>query len=121
MSGLVLVIGDESVERFRTALVMACANAALDRKARLFFQGDALRLIRLPMQDPDAPRQASAGLPTLAQLLDEALSLGVTIAACQSSLALLDLDTGDFDSCVEWGGMIGLLADILPDDRLIMA
>lgn len=120
MRGLILIVADASPERFRTALVLAAAQAALGARVRFFFQGDALRSIVAPIPDPDGARQAAMGLPTLAQLVREAIALGVSFAACQSSLALLGLKPEDFDPCIEWGGMVGLLSSMAPEDRLVV-
>ena len=120
MRGLILIVADASAERFRTALVLAAAQAALGARVRFFFQGDALRSIVAPVADPDGARQSAMGLPSLAQLVGEAIALGVALAACQSSLALLGLTPEDFDPGVEWGGMVGLLAAMDAEDRLIV-
>ena len=120
MRGLILVVADASAERFRTALVLAAAQAALGARVRFFFQGDALRSIVTPIADPDGARQSAMGLPTLAQLVSEAIALGVRFAACQSSLALLGLTPRDFDPGIEWGGMVGLLAAMNPEDRIVV-
>ncbi len=120
MSGLVIVVASADPERLRTALVMAAAHAALDGTARLFLQGESVGLLRLPIADPDAARQSAAGLPTLAELVDEAFDLGAVIGACQSSLALLGHSAEDYDPAIEWGGMVGLLARLAPTDRLVV-
>ena len=120
MRGLILVVADASAERFRTALVLAAAEAALGARVLFFFQGEAVRSIVVPIADPDGARQAAAGLPTLGQLVEEAKALGVEFAACQSSLALLGLTPDDFDPAVEWGGMIGMLSQMGERDRLVV-
>lgn len=120
MSGLVIIIASADPERLRTGLVMAAAHAALDGSARLFLQGEAVGLLKLPIHDPDADRQTAAGLPTLDELVDEAFDLGATIGACQSSLALLGHTATDYDPAIEWGGMVGLLARLAPTDRLVV-
>ena len=121
MSKLAIIIGSADSERLRTALVLATAVAAHDRSVAMFFQGEAVGLLRAPVDDPDAARQAAAGLPTLAQLVAEAEALGVTIAACQSSLALLGLSPADCHPHIIWGGMVGFVGSIAPDTRLVVA
>lgn len=118
---LALIVGDGQAERLRTALVLATATAAHGDPVRLFFQGEAVSLLRHPVADPDAARQSAAGLPTLGQYLDEAVAMGVTLSACQSSLALLALDASDLDPRVEWGGMVGFVGSLPPDARLVVA
>jgi predicted peroxiredoxin len=117
---LAITVADDNPERLRTALIMAAAHIALGGSARFFFQGTSIALLRSPIHDPDGERQSAAGLPMLGQLFDEAAGLGAHFAACQSSLALLDLAASDFDPCIEWTGMIGFLSTIEPTDRLIV-
>jgi predicted peroxiredoxin len=119
MKRLAIVVANGDPERLRTALVMAAAHNALGGESALFLQGAAVGLIRSPIADPDAERQSAAGLPMLSDLYNEALALGVTISACQSSLALLGATAADFDLHVTWGGMIGFLSTIEPPDRLL--
>ena len=118
---LALIVGDASHERLRTALVLAAASAAHGQPVRMFFQGDAVGLLRSPIADPDAGRQSAAGLPTLGELLGESLALGVTIEACQSSLALLGLTPQECDPAVTWGGMVGFVGRMDPETRLVVA
>lgn len=116
---LAIVVAGKDRERFRTALVMATAHNALGGTASLFLQGEAVALLRVPISDPDGDRQSRAGLPTLAQLYEEACGLGVAFSACQSSLALLESTPDQFDHRIEWGGMIGFLNKVEPRDRLL--
>jgi len=117
---LAIVIADDNRERFRTGLAMAAAHVALGGEVRLFFQGAAVAVLRRPVDDPEGYRHSAAGLPTLAQLYEEALGLGVHFAACQSGLALLGLSALDFDPDVEWIGMVGFLSAVEPRDQLIV-
>ena len=119
MSRLLILIAEDNPERLRTALVLACTSAALGQTVRMFFQGRSVALLHLPITDPDEEGQASAGLPTLGQLVDEATALGVSFACCQSSLAMLGLTPAAFSPDVAWGGMTGLLAEMTPEDRLV--
>jgi len=116
-----IIVADANHERLRTALVTACAQAALGDSVSVFLQGAAVGLLRNPIEDPDGPRQRAAGLPTLAQLFDEAAALGLAFAACQSSLTLLNASAANFDERIQWTGMIGFLSTIEPDDRLLIA
>jgi predicted peroxiredoxin len=120
MKQLGIIIADDNPERLRTALVMASAHVALGGAARCFFQGASVALLRAPIADPDGARQSAAGLPTLAQLFEEATGLGIRFAACQSSLPLLGLSAADFDPRIEWTGMIGFLSMIDPGDQLMV-
>jgi len=116
-----IIVADANHERLRTALITACAQAALGGAVSFFLQGAAVGLLRNPIEDPDGPRQLAAGLPTLAQLFEETAAMGVGFAACQSSLALLSASAADFDQRIQWAGMIGFLSTVEPDDRLLIA
>ncbi len=114
MKRLAIILADDNPERLRTALVLASAHAALQGNTRLFFQGAAVAMLKVPIADPDGIRQSATGLPTIGQLFEEAIKLGVSLTCCQSSMALLDLVSADFDGRIEWGGMIGFLSMIEP-------
>lgn len=120
MRGLTIIVADVSTERFRTALSMAAAQAALDGAARIFLQGEAVSLIRAPVAGWEDDAYADAGLPTLPMLLEEALGLGVRIIVCQSGMQLTGAVADDFDPRVEYGGMVSVL-QTLGEDRLVVA
>lgn len=120
MKSLALIIADEAPERLRTALVTAAAHVALGGTARFFFQGASVKLLRAPLHDVDAERQSAAGLPTLSQLFEDGIGLGIRFAACQSSLPLWGLAVADCDPRVEWTGMIGFLATIEPGEQMMV-
>lgn len=109
MRGLKLVILTPDAERFRGALTVAAAHAALGGDAALFLQLDAVALLRPPLAAPQDAAHGAAGLPTLAALLDEALALGVVVTACQSGLALTGLDAAALDPRIHTGGAVGFL------------
>lgn len=119
LRGLTIIVADMSSERFRTALVMAGAQAALGGRARLFLQGEAVSIVRTPIFGMEDEAHEAAGLPTLVELIDETLALGVTITGCQSGLALLDAPADQFHPALDWGGMTSVLA-ALGDDRLVV-
>ncbi len=118
MRGLTIIIADVSSIRFRAALSLACAHAALVGKARLFLSGEAVSIIRAPISGWDDDEYALAGQPDLASLYAEALDAGVGFIVCQTGMALGNAEMSDFDPRVEAGGMISLLAS-LGDDRLV--
>lgn len=119
MQGLTIIIADVSSERFRCALSIAAAHAALDGKARIFMQGESIGIIRPPMIGWEDDAYAEAGLPTLPQLFDEALKLGVRIIVCQSAMQMTGAEPRDFDARVEYGGLVSLI-QTLGDDRLLV-
>jgi predicted peroxiredoxin len=119
MRGLTIVVADMSSERFRTALVMAAAHAALGGKARLFLQGEAVSILRAPIAGTEDETHEAAGLPTLGELIDDTLALGVTMTGCQSGQALFDATADEFHPALAWAGMTTVLAE-LGEDRLVV-
>lgn len=119
LRGLTIVVAEAAPERFRAALTLVAANAALGGRARLFCQGDAVALLRAPMRGEADARHAAAGLPTLAELFQEALGLGVEIVACQSGLHLAGIDAAALDGRIAFGGPVSVI-QTLEDDRLLM-
>jgi len=119
MQGLTIVVAGRDPERFHAALSLAAANAALDRRTRLFLQGDAASLIRALDAKPDV-HHARHGVPSLGQIFAEARALGVEFIVCQSGLALAGLSAEDLPEGASTGGLIELLRT-RGDDELVMA
>jgi predicted peroxiredoxin len=109
MQGLTIIVAGADEERFRSALEVAAANAALDRTTRVFLQGAAASLLGRFAAEVEEPRGV-LGAPTLMQLLDEALALGASITVCQSGLALAGMRADRLPEGVETGGLVELLA-----------
>jgi predicted peroxiredoxin len=101
--GLAVIVAGTDPARFRTALTLAAAQAALGGRVRLLLDGEAVRLAA--MRD---------------ELLESCLELGVTVTLCQSGLAAAGLRAAALDPRFDYGGMVGLLA-CLGDDRLVIA
>jgi predicted peroxiredoxin len=118
--GLTIIVCDSSPARFRAALELSAAQAALGGSARIFVQGAAVSLLRPPVRCDDDEAHAGAGLATLAQLLGEALELGAAIIVCQSGLALTRTDAEALDPRIEAGGLVSLM-QALGEDRLLLA
>ena len=108
-------------ERFRGALTLAAAQAALGGEVAMFLQLDAVALLRPPVAAAQDAAHAAAGLPTLAQLLDDAMELGVAISVCQSGLALVRLSAADLDSRISVTGPVAWLKQKNDIDQLLMS
>lgn len=114
--GLTIIVATADGERFRTALTLALAHAALGGPARLFLQERAVALLR----GDDAGEQAAAGLPGRAAMLADALDAGVAVIGCQTGLHLIGATAVEFDPRLAWGGMVGLLQTLTGRDRLVV-
>lgn len=121
MRALRIVVMTADAERLRGALVLATAHAALGGEAGLFLQLDAVTLLQPPLVAPEDDAHRSAGLPTLAELLAEALDMGVALIACQSGLALSGLSADALPTGAEVGGPLSFLQQIDADTRLLIA
>lgn len=117
MQGLTIIAATGDAERFRAALSLACAQAALGGRTRLYCHEAAAGLL-LPGEDPDDAQRIATGLPTRAQLLREAHGSGVTLIACQSGLAAAGIPFNTLPPGIEPGGLVSLLAG-LGEDRLV--
>lgn len=120
MPGLNILVLTDDAERFRGALTLALAQAALGGAVRLFLQLDAVRLLRDAAPAPCDADHGAHGLPTLAVLIDEALEAGIAIVACQSGLALTGLAAAALDARIEAGGPLSFLQGCDERDRLIV-
>lgn len=120
MPGLSIVVLTDDAERFRGALTLALAQAALGSSVRLFLQLDAVRLLAPTAPAPRDDNHAAHGLPTLAVLIDEALEAGIAIIACQSGLALAGLEAAALDTRIEAGGPLSFLQGLAPEERLLV-
>lgn len=104
MRELRIVVATADAERLRGALVLASAQAALGGAASIFLQLDAVALLREPVQAPEDAAHLAAGLPSLSQLIAEALALDVGILACQSGMALHDVAASELPDGISISG-----------------
>lgn len=120
MRGVTVILAEAAPARLRAALSLASAVAAVGGRARIFAHEDAVTLFAAPLTSPADARRSAAGLPTLAQLFDEALAMPVEIILCQSGLSMAGMDAGLLDPRIATGGLIGVIATA-GDDRLVLA
>jgi predicted peroxiredoxin len=116
---LAVVVLTPDAERFRGALMIAMAQVALGGEARVFLQLDAVALLRPALIGPRDAAHNAAGLPPLAALIDDALDSGVAITACQTGLALADLEAAQLDARLDIGGPVGFMSALRQEDRLL--
>lgn len=117
--GLTILVAGPDGGRLHAALSFAAASAATGAATRLHLHGDAVSLLAPPIAMAGDARHAAAGLPTLAQIFEDALDLGVAVSACQSGLALANLAADAIDPRVTMDGPVGMLL-AAGDDRLIV-
>lgn len=114
MQGLSIVVAAADPERFRSALEVAAANAALDRRTRVFLQAQAA-----PLLGQASRRETVSGMPTVDEMLEEAIALGAKISICQTGLGLAGLDAASLPEGVDTEGLLSFLAG-RGEDQLLM-
>jgi predicted peroxiredoxin len=120
MQGLTIIVASADPERFRSALEVAAANAALDRPTRIFLQGTAAGLLGPGRLGPGRPAEEAAGVPTIGELLEETIALGALVTVCQSGLALAGLRADQLPWGIEAAGLVEILATAR-DHQMLMA
>lgn len=105
--------------RFRAALSLACAQAALGGRVRLFCQEEAVSLL-IDDPDPDQAALTARGLPTIPDLIAAANDIGIALTICQTGLSAAVINLDRLYKGTEPGGLVGVLAT-LGDDRLLVA
>lgn len=105
MRGLTLIAVTGDAERFRAALTIAAAHAALGGRTRLYCHEGAVACFAAADED-------------IAALARTALDCGANIIVCQTGLAEAGLAEAALPAGVATGGLVGLLAE-LDDDRLV--
>ena len=120
MPGLSIIVASADGQRFYAALEIAAAAAALGRPARIFLQGEAAALLRTPVAfDGDTARRA-AGQPDLVSLIAEAMAMDVRLIVCQSGMALVRMTASELVPQLRAGGLVSFLAEVGPEDQLII-
>lgn len=119
MRGLTILVATDDRVRFRAALSLACAQAALGGRVRLFCQEEAASLL-IDRPDLDQTTLIDRGLPTIPDLIAAAHDVGVALMVCQTGLSAAALIPECLYDGVEPGGLVGVLAT-LDADRLLVA
>ena len=117
MQGLTIIVASPDRERFRSALEVAAASAALGRATRLFLQGAAASLLQPSVEEAELE---ASGAPGRHQLMEETLALGATLTVCQSGIALAGMRADRLPDGVDTGGLVELLATAR-DHQIVMA
>jgi predicted peroxiredoxin len=119
MPGVSIIVASNDGGRFYAALETAITASALGRSARVFLQGEAAELLRVPVSFAGDGAREAAGQPGLAGLLAEAAAMDVDLFVCQSGMLLVGMTASELVPQVRAGGLVGFLADAAPDDQLL--
>lgn len=120
MPPLKIIILTPDPERFRGALTLAAAQAALGAQVAIFCQLEAAALLRAPFTAPNDMAHQARGLPTLDDLMSDAAALGVRFIACQSGMELCSMEARDLAPHTSTGGPISFLQSVGDKDRLLV-
>lgn len=120
MRSLKIVILTPDRERFRGALTLAAAQAALGAEVTIFCQLEAAALLRQPFTAPNDAAHQAKGLPTLDDLMSDAAGLGVRFIACQSGMELCGMKAKDLSPHSSTGGPVSFLQSVEDGDRLLI-
>lgn len=120
MERLRFIVLTDDAERLRGALLLALSHVAGGGEASFFFQMDAVRLLTPGAIAPRDAEHAAAGLPTLADMLAQALDADVQLIACQTGLHLAALSHAELDPRINAGGPIAYMRDVNASDRLLL-
>jgi predicted peroxiredoxin len=106
--------------RLYAALEVGMAAAALGRPVRIFLQGEAAALLRDPVSFAGDEARRAAGQPDLAGMIGEAAAMEVGLFVCQSGMALVGVAATELVPLFRAAGLVSFMADVGPDDRLIV-
>jgi predicted peroxiredoxin len=120
MRPLKIVILTPDPERFRGALTLAAAQAALGAEVVIFCQLEAAALLRPPFTAPNDAAHQAKGLPTLNDLMSDAAGLGVRFIACQSGMELCGMEFSGLAPHTSTGGPVSFLQSVGDADRLMV-
>lgn len=119
IGGLVIIVTSDDAVRFRAAMTTGLAHAALGGHVRLYCHESSVALLaRATRPDDNSEALARIGLPDRLALIAMAQGSGITIIACQTGAAILDLSLDALAAGTEAGGMMALMAT-LGEDRLV--
>ncbi|MGK2285582.1 DsrE/DsrF/DrsH-like family protein [Pedomonas sp. V897] len=109
--GLAIIFSDSTHGRIHAGLNLACASAAMGRPVQIFFHGEAVTALDPHRKWKGDDTFASAGLPSICDMVKTALELGIPMTACTTGLHLCGLTANQLPGGVEAAGMVAFLAD----------
>jgi predicted peroxiredoxin len=118
LSALTLILVEARDERVWSCFSLAATAAAQGRAVTLFLSGHAAEIGLQTYHAAGDSKRAAYCVPTVAELFESCLELGVRIMACQTGLHLIEHSAEDLHMAVEAGGMMAALA-ARPDAQII--
>ncbi len=93
MSSILYVQTSEDPERQYSPLVLAQAAKAMDIEAKVYYLGQALRVLK-----PGAGERIKIGaFPSLSEMLKKTIEMGIPVYVCEASKQMLGWDKVELD------------------------
>ncbi|MHA2601649.1 MAG: DsrE family protein [Candidatus Thorarchaeota archaeon SMTZ1-83] len=88
MSSILYVQTSDDPERQYSPLVLAQSAKAMDIKAEIYYLGQGLRILQ-----PEAAEKIRVGdFPSVAEMLQKTIEMGITVYVCEASKQMLGWD-----------------------------
>ncbi len=84
--------GVDTPERLYSPFVLATVAASMNLDATIYFLGKGVTVVKRG----EAEKIQMGSFPTLSEVMQRAVDVGVTLLACDQSSQLMDLDRGDY-------------------------
>jgi len=118
--GLAIIFSDSNHGRIHAGLSLACASAAMGRPVRIFFHSESVAALDPHRKWKGDDTFASAGIPSICEMLTTARELGIVMTACTTGLHLCGLTANQLPEGVEAAGMVAFLADAKDSELLFV-
>ena len=111
----VVMSGIDAPQRLYAPFILASTAVSMDVEATLYFVIEGVSVLK----KGEAEKIQVGSFPSLREVMDQALAMGVRFMVCEQSCMLLGLDKGDFISAVEVVGAATLNDLMLESDAVL--
>jgi predicted peroxiredoxin len=84
--------GLDTPKRLYSPFVLGMTAKAMDMDATIYFLGSGVTVVKKGM----AEKVKEGSLPTVKEIMDQAIAAGVRLLVCEQSCQLLGIERGDF-------------------------
>jgi len=107
--------GVDTPERLYAPFILGATAAAMDIEATVYFLIKGITVVK----KGEAEKIRLGELPTLREVMDQAVGAGVRLLVCEQSCQLLGLDRGDFTEATSVVGAATLNDLLLKSDAVM--
>jgi len=107
-----LVLHNGAFDRVHYGLIMASAAAAIGRDVTILFAGDAVQILHIAFEPPDADQHnIDRNIAGLEELLGACNDLGARMIVCETALVMAGMKTDELraDLGLQTGGFVSYL------------